>query len=186
MTTGAISRREQKAITSVGRLVPAGVEVRRYVAGRTRNGNTNTLMIVIAVFAVAFVVALALGYVIFPGGVLLLIAANAARPPRGVAVTSNGLYVCSISLFNGRPSQIVAHVPVSSATRSADGKQLQVGNEAITLNRADRAKVDGALAAAPAPADVPAAWYPDPTGGEGLRYWDGSRWTAHTAPRQPV
>ena len=30
---------------------------------------------------------------------------------------------------------------------------------------------------APAPAD----WYPDPKGEQRLRYWDGSRWTEHTA-----
>jgi hypothetical protein len=28
---------------------------------------------------------------------------------------------------------------------------------------------------------VPAGWYPDPSG-QGLRYWDGAAWTAHTAP----
>jgi len=27
----------------------------------------------------------------------------------------------------------------------------------------------------------PAAWYPDPAGSPGLRYWDGTAWTAHTA-----
>lgn len=28
---------------------------------------------------------------------------------------------------------------------------------------------------------VPPNWYPDPSG-EGLRYWDGTAWTTHTAP----
>lgn len=31
------------------------------------------------------------------------------------------------------------------------------------------------------PQAVPAGWYPDPAG-QGLRYWDGSGWTTHTAP----
>jgi hypothetical protein len=31
--------------------------------------------------------------------------------------------------------------------------------------------------AAPAP-----GWHPDPSGGGGLRYWDGARWTEHTSP----
>lgn len=29
---------------------------------------------------------------------------------------------------------------------------------------------------------TPAAWYPDPSDGHRLRYWDGSAWTAHVAP----
>lgn len=36
--------------------------------------------------------------------------------------------------------------------------------------------VPAAFAAAPA-----AAWYPDPTGQARLRWWDGTRWTDHTA-----
>jgi uncharacterized RDD family membrane protein YckC len=28
----------------------------------------------------------------------------------------------------------------------------------------------------------PANWYPDPSGNARLRYWDGARWTDHTAP----
>ncbi len=32
---------------------------------------------------------------------------------------------------------------------------------------------------------VPAAWYPDPTHTLQQRYWDGQKWTEHTAPRAP-
>lgn len=28
----------------------------------------------------------------------------------------------------------------------------------------------------------PANWYPDPSGGQFLRYWDGNAWTSHTRP----
>lgn len=28
----------------------------------------------------------------------------------------------------------------------------------------------------------PANWYPDPSGGQFLRYWDGHAWTSHTRP----
>ena len=27
--------------------------------------------------------------------------------------------------------------------------------------------------------DTPAGWYPDPDGGDSLRYWDGTAWTEH-------
>jgi hypothetical protein len=33
-------------------------------------------------------------------------------------------------------------------------------------------------------APPPAAWYADPGGSGGLRYWDGSRWTEHLTPSQ--
>jgi hypothetical protein len=33
----------------------------------------------------------------------------------------------------------------------------------------------------PVMASMPADWYPDPHGEARLRYWDGSRWTEHTA-----
>lgn len=36
-------------------------------------------------------------------------------------------------------------------------------------------------AAAPTPAAAPAGWHPDPTSEHRLRYWDGTRWTSHTA-----
>lgn len=35
----------------------------------------------------------------------------------------------------------------------------------------------------PPPVAMPAGWYPDPAGPTTVRYWDGSAWTEHTAPR---
>lgn len=32
------------------------------------------------------------------------------------------------------------------------------------------------------PTYPPAAWHPDPSGGQFLRYWDGAQWTSHTRP----
>lgn len=37
----------------------------------------------------------------------------------------------------------------------------------------------------PPPPSVPAGWYPDPHGAQLQRYWDGNRWTEHTAPAAP-
>ncbi|GAA2245668.1 DUF2510 domain-containing protein [Herbiconiux moechotypicola] len=37
------------------------------------------------------------------------------------------------------------------------------------------------------PAQVPAGWYPDPSGQAARRWWDGTRWTEHTdAPAAPA
>jgi hypothetical protein len=43
------------------------------------------------------------------------------------------------------------------------------------------AAATGATPAAPTGDLPPAAWYPDPAGSPGLRYWDGTAWTSHTA-----
>jgi TM2 domain-containing membrane protein YozV len=32
------------------------------------------------------------------------------------------------------------------------------------------------------PGQVPAGWYPDPNGGPGQAYWDGSQWLANGSP----
>lgn len=193
----AITRKEQKAIDAATKLVPPGVEVRRYLAGRGRSANTKVLSIAMGAFAVAFVVALALGYIIFPGGLLLLVMINALRPPRGIAIATNGLYVVGLSAFNGRPSKVVGHLPAGSAQLSPDGKTVHVADDRIVLLRADRSKAPDLLgptttwttasaATTPAAASTaaPAAWYPDPAGAEGLRYWDGMGWTDHTAPTE--
>jgi hypothetical protein len=34
----------------------------------------------------------------------------------------------------------------------------------------------------PPPSGVPPGWYPDPSGGGGLRYWNGSAWTEDVRP----
>jgi uncharacterized protein DUF2510 len=42
---------------------------------------------------------------------------------------------------------------------------------------------ESAPPAAPPPAGgVPAGWYPDPAGGGGLRYWNGTTWTEDVRP----
>jgi hypothetical protein len=40
------------------------------------------------------------------------------------------------------------------------------------------------VAALPAALPHPPGWYPDPHNPTAMRYWDGTRWTEHSAPRQ--
>jgi hypothetical protein len=49
----------------------------------------------------------------------------------------------------------------------------------IVDDLAPRRSVSSTSAPAPSP---PAAWYPDPAGSGGQRYWDGASWTGHVQP----
>jgi hypothetical protein len=55
------------------------------------------------------------------------------------------------------------------------------GRRAPASQAAIAADARAGLGAAPAPAWRAADWYPDPQGEARLRYWDGTRWTEHTA-----
>jgi hypothetical protein len=41
-------------------------------------------------------------------------------------------------------------------------------------------RVPGAAGSSQGAAAPAAGWYPDPSGGPELRYWDGARWTEHS------
>jgi hypothetical protein len=51
-------------------------------------------------------------------------------------------------------------------------------------SRALRTSADLGSLPPPSPTELPAdGWYPDPVRDDRYRYWDGSAWTDHTAPR---
>ena len=57
----------------------------------------------------------------------------------------------------------------------------ETASDAVARDTARPAPAAAAPSPAPpppaAPSSPPAGWYPDPLGGSGRRYWDGSRWT---------
>jgi len=55
------------------------------------------------------------------------------------------------------------------------GFEPALGTEPVVPERATAGREEKA------PAGVPAGWYPDPAGGGGQRYWDGSRWADETS-----
>jgi uncharacterized protein DUF2510 len=80
--------------------------------------------------------------------------------------------------------------PIKIAGRNYDvaAEAFELVAAANALLRAGKDEPTGGRAPQPAathshqaPANASASWYPDPTHGHQLRYWDGSAWTAYVA-----
>ena len=182
------SRRKRKAVDAAAKLLP-GERVHDYAAGRASTRWTSGTTFLLVAFAVVFVGAAAMGYVVYPGGLFLVYLVNSVRPPRGVAVVDGGVAVLSVRAFNGLPAGVVSRAANHAVAPSADGKGLVIAGEQITLRRQDRG-VLRLLIPALAPVYQPAqpvtsgpaeGWYDDPLGEGDLRWWDGVDWTAHVA-----
>jgi hypothetical protein len=96
--------------------------------------------------------------------------------------------VTAILRYVRRPDRqggAAAGAPTAPTTATASGAPPTTATAPGTSAPAGAAARGATAAAAPAPAarpaPPPAGWYADPHGQARLRYWDGSRWTGHTA-----
>ncbi len=81
--------------------------------------------------------------------------------------------------------QWTEHVdPPATTAGSASGSEAAVSDPATggSVGGGDGAAVGGGDGGAQEASQVPAGWYPDPSGGGGQRYWDGVQWTEHVDP----
>jgi len=150
----ALSQRSRdKHAASAAKLLPAGSHIRAYVVGRGHARLGTGAVVAGAVFVALFVVALLLGYILIPGGLLLVVVIYGVLPPRSVVVSDQGLAVLSRSLWNGRPSGIVALLPLAPLySPTSSGKvTLELGPERVTLSRKEF-DIAAAAAAVPPPA----------------------------------
>jgi hypothetical protein len=72
-----------------------------------------------AIFATAFLVALAFGTILIPGGLILIYVFHAVRPPRAVVVADEGLAVLDRSFLNSRPTKVLALLPTEAGRQAA-------------------------------------------------------------------
>ena len=100
--SGFQKRREAKNLAKIQEIETAQGWERSYVAvnGKQKLQWSDTTTIVFCVFAVAFVVALLAGYVIFPGGIVLAVAFNSLKPTRTISLTTQSAVVWEHSFWS--------------------------------------------------------------------------------------
>lgn len=134
--------------------------------------------------------------------------ASAAKITAGVMTAGVSLLATGVNTRKGAGVEVIPMRSITSVTQKRDSmvndvvSVITAGNTIdMRCNRKEGERlrslilsgINGELEAPkqtaapeappPPPPSVPAGWYPDPHGQAGLqRYWDGSRWTEHTAP----
>lgn len=105
------ARARAKGAESARKLLPQDTVLRDYVVGRANARLTTGAIVALSIFSCAFLIALALGTILIPGGLLLIYVVHAARPPRVLVVADQGVAVLEKSFLNGRPSKVLAMIP---------------------------------------------------------------------------
>jgi hypothetical protein len=112
-----------------------------------------------------------------------------------VVATDRNLLVLKSSAMSMKPTKLDRRLPRGTRFGPLSGlwgKSEVLGQKTYVHKRfhTDAAQADAlagstpvtaAAGAATATASTPAGWYPDPDGGAGQRYWDGTAWTEHRA-----
>jgi hypothetical protein len=128
------SKARQKHSVAAAGLLPTGSTLRSYVVGRGNARLTNQAIIVSSVFAAVFVLLLVVAHtIIFPGFLVLVYVIQVTRPPRGIALTDQGMALLSRSPWSGKPNGVLALVGPMPLT----ARQVMFGSESVTLSPAE-------------------------------------------------
>jgi hypothetical protein len=137
-------RNRSKGAAAAQALLPSNSHVGAYVFGRGHARMTTGAAIATGVFAVAFIVGLMLGVVFFPGALLVWFVINEVRPPRGLAVTDDGVVLMARTFWRGLPSRVMATVPAPRVEGTPGGRTtLDVGPERVTLSGSEFERLAG-------------------------------------------
>jgi hypothetical protein len=101
-----------------------------------------------AISAGAFLVALALGTILIPGGLILIYVFHAVRPPRAVVVADQGLALLDRSFLNSRPTKVLAFLPTDAARQPvAAGRsvRLTLGPDQVSFPRREHGRLAAAV-----------------------------------------
>ena len=192
-------RKKRKNLAKAQKIVGPSTDVAAYGSGAGKARVTQGFIILVLCYlALSLLVYLASGIVLIPGLLLLIIGASLLRPRRGVAVTPRGLILMHESMLDASPNRILMGAPLGALdahVQDANGAiqtsvDLEMGAERIRLKRATFETL--VLARSELPLGDPysgswtgtmptAGWFPDPTGRNECRYWNGGVWTNHAS-----
>jgi hypothetical protein len=144
-------RARRKGATSAQQFLPPGTVVREYVVGRAHARMATGAIVAGSIFGTAFVVALAFGAILIPGGLILIYVLYAVRPPRGVVAADQGLAVLDRSFLNSRPTKVLALLPTDAARHpavSARKVTLTLGVDRVTFPRREYERLATAVGSA--------------------------------------
>ncbi len=137
-------RNRSKGATAAQALLPTGSHLDAYVLGRAHARMTTGAAVATAAFAAVFIVGLMLGVVFIPGVLLVWFVINEIRPPRGLAVTDDGVVLMARSFWRGLPSRVMATVGEPRVEGTPGGRTtLDVGPERVTLSGSEFERLAG-------------------------------------------
>jgi hypothetical protein len=121
-----------------------------YVAARGHARWAPQTIVYLSIFVVAFLIALVMGYVVLPGGILGIYAYYSALPPRGVVIADQGVAVLARSFWNSRPNRVITlltHEQMAQVQAIAKGSKAEMafGPERLTFNKKEWARFGAAV-----------------------------------------
>lgn len=133
-------RRVQKALAKANELeAAAGRPTSTHaVQGTQKFKWSDGATIVVCAFAVVFVMALAAGYVITPGGLVLGLAFNAVKPRRTITVSAETVTIWKQSAWTGRVTEAAGVYPrtalnIAKWTSVADHPTVKLSDEEVAV-----------------------------------------------------
>lgn len=141
-------RARQKMVARMNELNRGQGDVVDCLAGRAQFRWTTGAITAMAIAGVAMVLLFLLTQqVAVPGALLVLYIFNSVRPPRVVGITDSEVLVAARSFWNAKASQIVARAPFGSAGHRPEGRTLIVGDEHVTFNTKEHARLQAIVSA---------------------------------------
>ena len=127
----------KKAIARAVKVLPPGTEVRSVVVGRAQPRWSTSAIVIMSTFGAMILIGLAIGRILYPGAILLLIFSQAYRPPRGLVIADQGVASMTRSRLSGDFKDVLAYDSLGAlnGVLTNSSRKVQVGSDMITLSK---------------------------------------------------